>query len=86
MDRVPNSGNPQASSLDDVLGSVQNVVVARAAFREYVRQYPKRRITLSWGGREGGGCVSEAASKRWRIGTGGFSPRRAKANLLEYGA
>lgn len=47
--------NPAGSHIDDHLGSLQNAVVARTAFREYVRQHPNRRITLAWGGREGGG-------------------------------
>src|SRR3954449_6974949 len=47
--------NPAGSRVDDVLGSVQNALVARVAFREYVRQHRNRRITLAWGGHGGGG-------------------------------
>jgi hypothetical protein len=47
--------DPAGVRLDDVLGSVTNAVVGRLAFREYVRLRPDRRITLSWGGRAGGG-------------------------------
>jgi hypothetical protein len=47
--------DPAGNQLDDVLGSLQNAVVARTAFREYVRQRPNRRITLAWGGHGGGG-------------------------------
>jgi hypothetical protein len=32
--------------LVDTIASAQNLHVARAAFREYVAQYPKRRMTL----------------------------------------
>jgi hypothetical protein len=47
--------NPDGSRIDDFLGSLQNAVVARSAFREYVRQRPNHRITLAWGGHGGGG-------------------------------
>ena len=47
--------DPTGTRIDDFLGSVQNVFVARVAFREYVRQRPNRRITLAWGGHGGGG-------------------------------
>ena len=49
------SGTQPGLRIDDFLGSVQNVFVARVAFREYVRQRPNRRITLAWGGHGGGG-------------------------------
>jgi flagellar hook-associated protein FlgK len=34
------------TTLVDTIASAQNLHVARAAFREYVRQYPARRMTL----------------------------------------
>jgi flagellar hook-associated protein FlgK len=34
------------TALVDTIASAQNLHVARAAFREYVKQYPTRRMTL----------------------------------------
>jgi hypothetical protein len=38
--------DPSGTTLVDTIASAQNLHVARAAFREYVRQYPNRRMTL----------------------------------------
>jgi flagellar hook-associated protein FlgK len=38
--------DPSGTTLVDTIASAQNLHVARAAFREYVRQYPDRRMTL----------------------------------------
>jgi hypothetical protein len=35
--------DPSGTTLVDTIASAQNLHVARAAFREYVRQYPNRR-------------------------------------------
>jgi hypothetical protein len=38
--------NPSGTMLVDTIASAQNLHVARAASREYVKQYPNRRMTL----------------------------------------
>jgi flagellar hook-associated protein FlgK len=38
--------DPSGTTLVDTIASAQNLHVARAAFREYATQYPKRRMTL----------------------------------------
>jgi hypothetical protein len=38
--------DPTGATLVDTIASAQNLHVARAAFREYAKQYPDRRLTL----------------------------------------
>ena len=38
--------DPSGTTLVDTIASAQNLHVARAAFREYVKQYPARRMTF----------------------------------------
>jgi hypothetical protein len=38
--------DPAGIVLVDTIASAQNLHVARAAFREFVKQYPERRMTL----------------------------------------
>ena len=38
--------DPAGVELVDTIASAQNLYVARAAFREFVKQYPDRRMTL----------------------------------------
>jgi hypothetical protein len=38
--------DPSGTTLVDTIASAQNLYVARAAFQEYARQYPGRRMTL----------------------------------------